>query len=173
MYAIRIRRGTSTEWLYSNPILLDGEIGYESDTNKFKVGDGVNDWVNRPYGQSGPAGPEGPQGPPGPSVVVKGVVPTFADLPTNAQDGDVYITADTLDGWLRDNSTWTNLGPLQGPQGETGPAGATGATGATGPEGPQGPIGPQGESGLWWSGTQAEYDAIPVKDPDTLYVISG
>ena len=173
MYAIRIRRGTSNEWLYENPVLLDGEIGYESDTNKFKVGDGVNDWVNRPYGQSGPAGPEGPQGPPGPSVNVVGTVPTSADLPTNAKVGDVYIAEDTLHGWLKTQTGWLDVGPIQGPQGEQGPAGNTGAPGPTGPEGPQGIQGPQGESGLWWSGTQAEYDAIPVKDPDTLYVISG
>ena len=121
MYAIRIRRGTSNEWLYENPILLDGEIGYESDTNKFKVGDGINDWVNRPYGQSGPEGPQGPAGPKGPSVVVKGTVPTSASLPNNAEDGDVYIAEDTLDGWLRGNSTWANIGPLQGPQGDQSP----------------------------------------------------
>ena len=24
----------------------------------------------------------------------------------------------------------------------------------------------------WWSGTQAEYDAIETKDPDTLYIIT-
>jgi hypothetical protein len=37
-----------------------------------------------------------------------------------------------------------------------------------GPQGPQGPPGPQGE---WVGLTQAEYDALPFKDPDTLYVI--
>ena len=25
----------------------------------------------------------------------------------------------------------------------------------------------------WWQGTQAQYDAIPVKDPETLYIITG
>ena len=25
----------------------------------------------------------------------------------------------------------------------------------------------------WWSGTQAEYDAIETKDPDTLYIITN
>lgn len=31
--------------------------------------------------------------------------------------------------------------------------------------------GPKGDPGKWVSMTQAQYDAIPVKDPETLYVI--
>jgi hypothetical protein len=41
------------------------------------------------------------------------------------------------------------------------------------PGGPQGPPGPPGPPGEWDSMTQAQYDALPVKDPDTLYVIIG
>ena len=29
-----------------------------------------------------------------------------------------------------------------------------------------------GSADSWWSGTQAEYDAIVTKDPDTLYIIT-
>lgn len=29
-----------------------------------------------------------------------------------------------------------------------------------------------GSTDSWWSGTQAEYDAIETKDPDTLYIIT-
>jgi hypothetical protein len=47
------RRGTAAQWISTNsgngPILAIGEIGYESDTNKFKIGDGVNHWVNLAY----------------------------------------------------------------------------------------------------------------------------
>jgi hypothetical protein len=47
------RRGTSTQWTSSNdgdgPILNAGEIGWESNTNKFKIGDGVNNWIDLPY----------------------------------------------------------------------------------------------------------------------------
>jgi len=47
------RRGTAAQWISTNsgngPILAIGEIGYESDTNKFKIGDGVNHWLNLPY----------------------------------------------------------------------------------------------------------------------------
>jgi hypothetical protein len=37
----------------------------------------------------------------------------------------------------------------------------------------QGPPGPAGPPGIWTRMTQAEYDALPIKDPDTLYIIVG
>jgi len=47
------RRGTAAQWISTNsgngPILAPGEIGFESDTNKFKIGDGVNHWVDLTY----------------------------------------------------------------------------------------------------------------------------
>jgi len=47
------RRGTASQWVSSNsgngPILNAGEIGWESDTNKFKVGDGVSYWLDLDY----------------------------------------------------------------------------------------------------------------------------
>jgi hypothetical protein len=47
------RRGTASQWTSSNdgdgPILNAGEIGWESDTNKFKIGDGVSYWADLTY----------------------------------------------------------------------------------------------------------------------------
>ena len=43
------RRGTAAQWTAANPILAAGEIGFETDTNKFKVGDGTNTWSNLTY----------------------------------------------------------------------------------------------------------------------------
>lgn len=47
------RRGTAAQWLSTNngngPVLNIGEIGYESDTNKFKIGDGVSHWIDLNY----------------------------------------------------------------------------------------------------------------------------
>jgi hypothetical protein len=43
------RRGTASQWTAANPILNAGEIGFESDNNKFKIGDGVNHWNNLSY----------------------------------------------------------------------------------------------------------------------------
>jgi len=43
------RRGTAAQWNSADPILEAGEIGFESDTNKFKLGDGVNQWSDLDY----------------------------------------------------------------------------------------------------------------------------
>ena len=43
------RRGTASQWTSANPILNAAEIGWESDNNRFKIGDGVNHWVDLPY----------------------------------------------------------------------------------------------------------------------------
>jgi hypothetical protein len=40
------RRGTAAQWTSANPILSAGEIGFEIDTNKFKIGDGTTRWVS-------------------------------------------------------------------------------------------------------------------------------
>jgi len=43
------RRGTAAQWTSANPILNAGEMGWESDTNKFKIGDGTNHWADLDY----------------------------------------------------------------------------------------------------------------------------
>ena len=43
------RRGTASQWTTVNPVLAEGEIGLETDTNKFKIGNGVNDWSTLAY----------------------------------------------------------------------------------------------------------------------------
>ena len=43
------RRGTASQWTSANPVLNAGELGWESDTNKFKIGDGTNHWADLDY----------------------------------------------------------------------------------------------------------------------------
>ena len=43
------RIDTSVNWSDSNPVLLKGEIGLESDTSLFKIGDGVSNWSSLEY----------------------------------------------------------------------------------------------------------------------------
>jgi len=43
------RRGTAAQWTSANPVLAAGEIGFEIDTNKFKMGDGINQWLDLGY----------------------------------------------------------------------------------------------------------------------------
>ena len=44
---------TAAQWSAADTVLLRGEIGVESDTRKFKFGDGTTSWNNLGYAQSG------------------------------------------------------------------------------------------------------------------------
>lgn len=50
---IQLKKDTSETWRINNPVLLDGEAGYESDTNLMKVGDGIHRWLELDYTNSG------------------------------------------------------------------------------------------------------------------------
>ena len=41
---IQLRHDTAANWTAKNPVLMVGELGFEIDTNKFKIGDGVKNW---------------------------------------------------------------------------------------------------------------------------------
>ena len=43
------RRGTAAQWTTANPILAAGEIGFETDTSKFKMGNGSSAWSALQY----------------------------------------------------------------------------------------------------------------------------
>jgi hypothetical protein len=43
------RRGTATQWANANPTLGSGEIGFETDTGQFKIGDNSTAWDDLPY----------------------------------------------------------------------------------------------------------------------------
>lgn len=48
------RHGTAADWTLANPVLLAGELGVETDTGRFKFGNGANPWNELPYsGESG------------------------------------------------------------------------------------------------------------------------
>jgi len=46
---IQFRRDTGTNWTSNNPILLEGELGLNTTTDKFKVGDGTTAWNSLAY----------------------------------------------------------------------------------------------------------------------------
>jgi len=46
----QFRRSTAAEWSSANPVLLSGELGLETDTAKFKIGNGTSAWNALPYG---------------------------------------------------------------------------------------------------------------------------
>lgn len=46
---IQIKRGTASSWTSANTVLAAGEIGFETDTKKMKVGDGSTAWTSLGY----------------------------------------------------------------------------------------------------------------------------
>ena len=46
---IVLRNSTASEWATVNPVLLLGELGLETDTGKFKFGDGLKAWKELAY----------------------------------------------------------------------------------------------------------------------------
>ena len=65
-YRIILRRDSSANWEASNPVLLSGEPGYETDTGALKIGNGVSTWTDlETYGPTGGTGVTGAMGPTG------------------------------------------------------------------------------------------------------------
>jgi len=50
---IKLRRDTSANWLESNPILAQGETGFETDSRAMKLGDGTTRWKDLKYAVTG------------------------------------------------------------------------------------------------------------------------
>lgn len=49
MTHIQQRRDQAAVWAAENPVLFEGEAGHETDTGKWKLGDGVTAWNDLPY----------------------------------------------------------------------------------------------------------------------------
>ena len=153
---VQHKRMTASEWTNSSLILLDGELGVESDTGKVKVGNGRDRFSSLQYltGPKGDRGERGEQGPKGADGVLR-----FEDLTSQQRE--------TLKGA---QGPVGPAGPI-GPQGPTGPAGTQGIKGETGSPG-QNIINQNGGQPLkYWAGTKAQYDAIANKDENTIYDI--
>ena len=84
---IQLRNDTAANWTSANPTLAVGEMGVESDTDQFKIGDGSTAWNSLGYG-----GIQGPTGPTGADSTVTG--PTGATGPTGP-DG-TFSSAQTI-----------------------------------------------------------------------------
>ena len=96
---------TADEFTADNPIMQLGELGYETDTNQLKIGDGVTAWADLPYvgGESGGAvsSVNGKTGAVVLSAEDVGAVPQVSELPTASESnlGNIvqYIGATTED----------------------------------------------------------------------------
>ncbi|WP_122817468.1 hyaluronate lyase N-terminal domain-containing protein [Nocardioides pantholopis] len=49
MTRIQHRRGTTAEWTAADPVLAAGELGFETDTGRHKIGEGTARWSTLPY----------------------------------------------------------------------------------------------------------------------------
>jgi hypothetical protein len=47
---IQFRRGTAAAWTAADTVLAEGELGLETDTALFKIGDGTTAWTSLGYG---------------------------------------------------------------------------------------------------------------------------
>ena len=109
-------------------------------------------------GRQGERGLVGPQGPAG----IQGPKGNTGDRGPQGQTG-----AQGIQG----------IQGRQGDRGIQGPAGPKGNTGDRGPMGPQGPAGTgivnqqNNQTLKYWAGTEAQYNAITNKDPNTIYDI--
>lgn len=154
------------QWLAdNNPVVGYSRIAIETDTGKFRTGDGRTRYLDLidPF-EAGGVGPPGPQGPTGQtgatgpqgSVGPQGLTGPQGERGLTGLTGATGQTGEV--GPTGPKGDIGNTGP-QGPQGLTGQTGATGAAGGTGPQGPQGvkgdtgntgaagPTGPQGNAG--------------------------
>jgi hypothetical protein len=61
-FRVQIRRDTTLNWNTNDPILLDGEFGYETDTGRYKIGNGIDVWSDLIYSLVGITGPTGGTG---------------------------------------------------------------------------------------------------------------
>ena len=109
-------------------------------------------------GLVGPQGPAGIQGPAGPKGNTGDRGPQGQTGPQGSQG---------IQGRQGDRG-------IQGPAGPAGPKGNTGDRGPVGPQGPAGTgiVNQQNNQTLkYWAGTEAQYNAISNKDPNTIYDI--
>jgi hypothetical protein len=90
---IQIRRDSEANWTSVNPILADGEIGFDVTSNRFKVGNGVDAWSDIEFSGSSLATGDQP------------TAPNDGEQWFNPSDGYLYIWYDN-DG----NGTWVAVG---------------------------------------------------------------
>ena len=96
------RRDTAANWTSNNPTLGAGEIGYETDTAKYKIGTGSTAWTSLAYaytagaqGTTGIQGTLGTQGTQGIQGTIGTNGTTTGLLGFNAQTGTTYTLVAT------------------------------------------------------------------------------
>ena len=105
---LQFRRGISSQWTSVNPVLADGELAIETDTDLFKIGDGVTPWTSLGYagftgptggaGSAGATGTSGPTGPMGLTGSIGSTGPTGITGPTGTISPDPSFSSISVNG---------------------------------------------------------------------------
>jgi hypothetical protein len=113
---IQLRRDTASNWTTNNPTLAEGEFAIETDTDKYKIGDGSTAWGSLSYSSLPSTSISNT------TIDAKGdVLAGTADntitrlgVGTNGQVLTADSTAATGLAWAADNTTDTTKMPLAG-----------------------------------------------------------
>ena len=136
---VQHKRMSASDWANSPLVLLDGELGVESDTGNVKVGNGRDRFSSLQYltGPKGDRGERGETGPKGADGVMR-----FEELTSQQRES------------------------LKGAPGPMGPAGPRGENGTPGQNiiNQNG-----GQPLKYWFGSKSQYDALSTKDSTTIY----
>ena len=101
-HTYQFKRGTAQRWIEVNPVLRQGEPGFEYDTGKLKIGDGFTPWLGLSYIND---------------VQVSGqeeiiVATTYADLPKMGDSAKLYRVVEDklLYQWNNNSSSYETIG---------------------------------------------------------------
>ena len=112
---IQQRIDTASNWTTANPTLLSGEVGWESDTKKYKIGDGSTAWASLSYapGSGGYTAGTGVSISGSNVITASAVALTTvqtaanetAHLALTTQEGDVVVRSDENKSYVRNSGT--------------------------------------------------------------------
>jgi hypothetical protein len=125
---IQFRRGKAADWSAVNPILAEGELGAELDTDLFKIGDGLTAWNSLPYAQRGPKGNDGATGATGPAGAASTVPGPKGEKGDKGDKGDIGFTGGTGTSGANGYTPVKGIDYLDGVQGLPGEPGEDGRT---------------------------------------------
>lgn len=98
---LRVRRHAAADWTAADTVLEDGQLGFETDTRKFKLGDGTTEWTALAYAGAGV----------GDALLADGLDQFAA---TSSAELATVISDETGTGLLVFNNGATFIGPILG-----------------------------------------------------------
>ena len=91
--AFQLRRGTTSQWSTTNPVLAQGELAEDTTLYILKLGDGLTPWNSLPQYGIGPTGSTGPAGPAGQVILNFGAAPGSNEANVVISDSRILTTS--------------------------------------------------------------------------------